>query len=43
MFLTLKTLLFNINLFLGGMLMGVALGVIATLIFVSAYMSKDKE
>jgi hypothetical protein len=33
----------NVSLFLGGMLLGVALGIIATLIGVTAYMSKDKE
>lgn len=33
----------DVSLFLGGMLMGVALGIIATLIGVSAYMNKDKD
>jgi hypothetical protein len=43
----LKTLLYNIihemSLFLSGMLMGVALGIIATLVGVSAYMNKEKD
>ncbi|WMI33462.1 hypothetical protein SEA_KENREY_68 [Streptomyces phage Kenrey] len=33
----------NVSLFLGGMLLGVALGIIATLIGVTAYINKDKE
>ncbi|WMI33699.1 membrane protein [Streptomyces phage Patelgo] len=33
----------NVSLFLGGMLLGVALGIIATLICVTAYITKDKE
>jgi hypothetical protein len=33
----------NVSLFLGGMLLGVALGIIATLIGVTAYMNKDKN
>lgn len=33
----------DVSLFLGGMLLGVALGIIATLIGVTAYMNKDKE
>jgi hypothetical protein len=36
-------ILHDVSLFLGGMLMGVALGIIATLIFVSAYIGKDKD
>lgn len=32
----------SISLFLGGMLIGVALGIIATLVGVTAYMNKDK-
>lgn len=43
----LKTLfsdvLHEISLFLGGMLMGVALGIIATLIFISAYTNRSKD
>ncbi|AXH49209.1 hypothetical protein HWB76_gp193 [Streptomyces phage Blueeyedbeauty] len=33
----------NVSLFLGGMLLGVALGIIATLIGVSAYMNKEND
>jgi hypothetical protein len=33
----------NVSLFLSGMLLGVALGTIAALIGVTAYMNKDKE
>lgn len=33
----------EVSLFLGGMLLGVALGIIATLIGVTAYMNKDKD
>lgn len=33
----------DVSLFLGGMLLGVALVIIATLIGVTAYMNKDKE
>ncbi|QQO39753.1 hypothetical protein SEA_BELFORT_68 [Streptomyces phage Belfort] len=33
----------NVSLFLSGMLLGVALGIIATLIGVTAYMNRDKE
>jgi hypothetical protein len=33
----------SVSLFLGGMLLGVALGIIATLIGVTAYMNKDKD
>jgi len=31
----------NVSLFLGGMLLGVAMGIIVTLIGVSAYMNKE--
>jgi hypothetical protein len=31
------------SLFLGGMLAGVALGIIATLVGIAAYMGKDKD
>jgi hypothetical protein len=33
----------NVSLFLGGMLMGVALGIIATLVCVTAYMNKESD
>lgn len=33
----------SLSLFLGGMLLGVALGIIATLIGVTAYINKDKD
>ncbi|QOI67465.1 hypothetical protein SEA_BEUFFERT_64 [Streptomyces phage Beuffert] len=33
----------NVSLFLGGMLLGVAMGIIVALIGVSAYMSKEKD
>jgi len=44
---TLKTLFSEIendvSLFLGGMLIGVAMGIMVTLICVTAYISKDKD
>ncbi|QNN99170.1 membrane protein [Streptomyces phage Faust] len=43
----LRTLFFeilsDISLFLAGLLAGVALGIIATLVAVTAYMSKDED
>jgi hypothetical protein len=33
----------DLSLFLGGMLIGVALGIIATLVGICAYMNKDKD
>lgn len=33
----------DVEIFLGGVLLGVALGIIATLIGVSAYMSKEND
>jgi len=43
----LRTLFFDIlnqvGLFLGGMLAGAALGIIATLVGVTAYMNKEKD
>lgn len=33
----------DVSLFLGGMLLGVALGIIATLIGVTAYMNKGRD